>query len=267
MVSVRVIQRVKAAIQATAGALGYEIHKIGTVGLDRTPGQVSFDRTSIARLYIAGNGIEIGALHSPLKVPSGATVKYVDRLPLSGLRKHYPELGSKELVNVDIVDDGELLKTVDDASQDFVIANHVLEHCQDPIRALCNMFRVLRHNGILYLAMPDKRFTVDVDRPVTRLQHLLEDFKDGGASSKRAAFEEWVRYVKKAKNNAEAERQVNKLMRDGYSIHYHAWTQVEMLELILALKEQISLKFEVELFHKFVRPYGTEVIVILRKTG
>jgi SAM-dependent methyltransferase len=267
MLSMRAVQRIKAMVQATARSLGYEIHKIGTVGLERTPGRVSFDRTSIAQLYIAGNGIEIGALYSPLKIPSGATVKYIDRLPLSGLRKEYPELSSKELVNVDIVDDGELLETIDDASQDFVIANHVLEHCQDPIRALRNMFRVLRSNGILYLVIPDKRFTVDVDRPVTPLHHLLDDLEDGGASSRRAAFEEWVRYVKKAKNDAEVEKQANELMRDDYSIHYHAWTQVEMLELVLALKEKIGLEFEVELFHKLVRPYGTEVIVILRKSG
>ena len=52
---------------------------------------------SIAKKYIAGNGIEIGALHKPLKVPESAKVKYVDRMSTSSLRKQYPELNSELL--------------------------------------------------------------------------------------------------------------------------------------------------------------------------
>ena len=37
------------------------------------------------------------------------------------------------------MDDGERLATIADATQDFVIANHFLEHCQDPLGALGNM--------------------------------------------------------------------------------------------------------------------------------
>jgi len=250
----RVIERLQAMIQATARALGYEIHKIG---------KVSFGRTSIAEVYISGNGIEIGALDGPLEVPPTAEVKYIDRFPVSELRKQYPELNSAHFVDVDIVDDGEVLRTIGDASQDFVIANHLLEHCQDPIGALCNMFRVLKLNGILYMAVPDKRFTFDVGRPVTPIHHLLQDFKDGGVSSRRAAFEEWVRCVAKVEGDTEVERQIDKLMRDDYSIHYHSWTQLEVIELVLALRREMNLQFEIELVHKS----GVEVILILRKAG
>jgi SAM-dependent methyltransferase len=250
----RVIERFQAIVQATAKTLGYEIHKIG---------KVSFGRASIADVYITGSGIEVGALDGPLQVPPTAKVKYVDRFPVSELRKQYPELDPARFVDVDIVDDGELLRTIGDTSQDFVIANHLLEHCQDPIGALGNMLRVLKPNGILYMAVPDKRFTFDVDRPVTHIHHLLQDFKDGGVSSRRAAFEEWVRCVAKVQGDTEVETQVDKLMRDDYSIHYHAWTQLEIMELVLTLRREMHLQFEIELVHKS----GVEVILVLRKTG
>jgi hypothetical protein len=70
-----------------------------------------FRRETIARVYLRGNGIEIGALHHPLKVSRWARVKYVDRLSVPDLREQYPELDSEDLVNVDILDDGESLRT------------------------------------------------------------------------------------------------------------------------------------------------------------
>jgi len=43
-------------------------------------------RTLLTDEFLAGSGIEIGALHHPLAVPAGAKVTYVDRLDVHGLR-------------------------------------------------------------------------------------------------------------------------------------------------------------------------------------
>ena len=135
------------------------------------------DRVTIARTYLRGNGIEIGALNAPLQLPLKARARYVDRLPVEELRRHYPELAAWKLVDVDVVDDGERLEKIEDGSQSFVTANHFLEHCQNPILALENMLRVVREGGIVYLAVPDKRYTFDRDRPVTSFEHLKRDFE------------------------------------------------------------------------------------------
>jgi SAM-dependent methyltransferase len=148
-------------------------------------------------MYLRGEGIKIGALHNPLLLPQSAKIKYVDRMSLPDLRKQYPELGSKELVDVDILDDGELLATIKDSTQDFVIANQFLEHCQNPIGAIRNMLRVLKEGGVLYLSIPDKRYSFDADRPVTSIEHLLKDYQEGPEWSKKQHFEEWIRYIDK----------------------------------------------------------------------
>jgi SAM-dependent methyltransferase len=216
-------------------------------------------RDRLASAYLRGMGIEIGALFNPLPVPAGAKVRYVDRMPVSGLREQYPNLRDRRLVPVDVVDDGERLITIGDATQDFVIANHFLEHCQDPIGALETFFRVLRPGGVLYMAVPDKRFTFDRDRPVTPLAHLDRDHAEGPACSRRAHFEEYVALVHRPASADEARAQVEDLMGRDYSIHFHVWTQKELLELFLALKDR--LRFDFEAAHK----NDHEFVLVLRK--
>src|SRR4051812_24637479 len=152
-------------------------------------------RRRLARAYLAGSGLEIGALHLPLPVPRRARVSYVDRMTSDELRHEYPELASYDLVDVDVVDDGQTLATVPDGSVDFVVANHFIEHTEDPIAALANHARVLRPGGVLFLAVPDKRRTFDAARPVTPLEHVVHDHIAGPVGSRRGHYEEWATLV------------------------------------------------------------------------
>lgn len=222
----------------------------------------NLDRRFIANKFLKGEGIEIGALHLPLEVPRAAKVKYVDRLTPEELRKHYPELSELPLVHPDIIDDGQKLEKIPDASQDFVIANHFVEHAPDPLGTVANMFRVLRKDGVLFLALPDKRFTFDADRPVTPLEHIIRDHREGPGWSLRGHYEEWARLVSK-KEGAEAEKLALELMEMDYSIHFHVWSPIEMLEAVTFLKTGMGLAFDVELFCQ----NSGECIFILRKTG
>jgi SAM-dependent methyltransferase len=217
-------------------------------------------RMRIANRYLSGDGIEIGALHNPLPVPRSARIRYVDRLPVSELRAHYPELEQEPLVHVDILDDGERLATIGDSTLDFVIGNHFLEHTQDPVGTLVNAFRVLRPKGVIYLAVPDKRHTFDSDRPVTEFEHVLRDFDEGPEVSRRDHFEEWARLVDRVPED-EVPRRAEQLMEQEYSIHFHVWTQREALELLTALRERLHLDFDIELMERI----EYEVVFVLRK--
>jgi predicted SAM-dependent methyltransferase len=224
------------------------------------PGPVVSARVRIANRYLSGDGIEIGALHNPLPLPRSARVRYVDRLPVAELRAHYPELEQEPLVHVDVLDDGERLVTIPDSSLDFVVANHFLEHTEDPLRTLLNIFRVLRPEGVLYLALPDKRHTFDIDRPVTPFEHLLRDFDEGPHVSRRDHFEEWARLVDRVSED-EVPRRAEQLLEQDYSIHYHVWTQREALELLTVVRQRLSLDFDIELMEQIEH----EVVFVLRK--
>lgn len=221
-------------------------------------GSVHQTRKTIASIFLRGDGIEIGALHQPLSVPPVARVRYVDRMPVPELRRQYEELASLPLVDVDIIDNGEQLTTIGADTQDFVIANHFIEHCQNPVQTLQNLFRVLKTGGVLYCAVPDKRYTFDVDRPCTPLEHVMRDFSEGPAWSKRQHFEEWTRLVNKRTDEAEIEKEVLHLLSIDYSIHFHVWSATELLELVVAVQRMI--RFELELFLR----NGFENLLILR---
>lgn len=217
-------------------------------------------RHQLARRYLKGSGIEIGALHAPLPVPRAAKVRYLDRMNVSELRRQYAELAHEALVEPDIIDDGETMSRVADDSQDFLIANHVIEHCQDTLGTLRHWLRVLKPGGVLYMAVPDKRFTFDLQRPTTSWQHLQRDHEHGPALSRDEHYQEWARLVNNAPEHqvAAAAQALSDL---DYSIHFHVWTQAEFLKTLLLCRDELCLRFEIEA----LQHNGLEFIVMLRK--
>ena len=223
--------------------------------------KTGIDRDALACIYLSGNGIEIGALHVPTKLPRSAKVRYVDRLSIPELRKHYPELNSHKIAQVEIICDGETLDAIEDSSQDFVIANHFLGHCENPIKALTNLVRVLRSGGILFLSIPDKRYTFDKNRQVTSFSHLVQDFVEGPSLSRNEHFRDWATNVENKMREETIQRRVGELTSMNYSIHFHVWTQKEMCELFFRLKEQFLVPIELQLFMK----RAGEVVFIFKK--
>jgi len=217
-------------------------------------------RMEIAARYLRGQGLEIGALHMPLPPPRNIHVRYVDRMSVADLRKHYPELHGYQLVDVDVIDNGEELFSIPTASVDFVIANHLIEHTQDPTRSLENWLRVIRPQGVLYLAVPHKLQTFDRERPVTSLEHLIRDYREGTEWSRFGHFEEYVRMVEKVPEN-QIEARARELMEQDYSIHFHVWTETAFLEYLLHCQNHFGLPFAIELFQM----NEIEFVLILRK--
>lgn len=63
------------------------------------------------------------------------------------------------------------------AAYDFVLASHMLEHSANALEALHEWKRVLKPHGALLLVLPHKDGTFDHKRPVTSLQHFVQDFE------------------------------------------------------------------------------------------
>ena len=223
-------------------------------------------REAIANRFLSGQGLEIGALQNPLAVPDRVSVKYVDRFPKEKLYEHYPELREFNLVDVDFVDNGETLSTIPDDSQQFVIANHFLEHCENPLGALRNLTRVLRAGGVLYAAIPDRRHTFDRNRKRTPLDHLIEDYESDGSSSRRSHFLEWVRDVepefgRRYGSDEEMQARADALEQMKYSIHYHVWESDDVWAFLNYAVEHLKLRAFIEYFGELPE----EILFVLRK--
>jgi SAM-dependent methyltransferase len=232
-------------------------------------------REILAKTYLRGAGLEIGALHIPVKVSRGVRVRYVDEMSTDALRQEYPWTKDWSLVPVDIIDDGESLKSVANESQDFIIANHLLEHMENPIRTLRRFLEVIRPGGMLYHAVPDKRFGFDSERPLTSVEHIIRDFQEGPSWSRDDHFREFAKLIIEGKTvrppdrypnqiaygvpDVEAEAQ--RLMQMNYSIHFHVWDHQTFLELLMKLKTMLPFSIEAYAFNASL----SESIAILRK--
>jgi SAM-dependent methyltransferase len=244
-----------------------------TAAVQQPPIPIYLDaRTVFAAHYLFGEGLEIGPLHLPLNTPAHAKVNYVDRMSVADLRAEYPELQGWDLTEPDIVDDGEKLKKVAPESQDFIVANHFLEHTENPIGTIQTHLGKLKPGGILFYAVPDKRFTFDFRRPVTPLAHMVADYEEGPERSRRDHYEEWTRLVigeassgdeNQASSEEWATAKARELEETEYSIHMHVWTQAEFLDLMLELRRRTEGGFDIEAAAR----QGIEFMVILRKAG
>lgn len=226
------------------------------------------DRTAISANYIQGEGIEIGGLNYPLEVKRGVRVKYVDRILADDQFDILKELKGQKLVKVDIVDDGETLSSVAEASQDFVIANHFIEHCQNVVSTIENMLRVLKPGGIIFLAIPDKTRTFDHERSVTTMEHLIRDYTDGPGWSEHGHYFDFVKYTDhgRGKSDADIEKVILELKEKNWSIHFHVWDHQAMIDTFIMMQKQFSFPFDIELA-RAAQPGTNESIFVLRKSS
>ena len=118
-------------------------------------------------------GLEIGAHTNPV---AGLSPFYTDAVV------HYAGSAGR----VDFLADARALP-LPDGTLDYLCSSHVLEHLPDAIAALYEWHRVLRPGGLLYLVVPDKRFTFDEPRAVTSVEHFLRDFQEGTGPDDAAA--------------------------------------------------------------------------------
>lgn len=223
-----------------------------------------FPRKHMLSAYIKGRGIEIGALDHPLIVnPGVADVRYVDMEDLEGLRGQNPETAPETIRKPDIVADIEDLHPIENDSMGFVIACHVLEHTPNPIKALLEIHRVLDPGGILYLSIPDKRYTFDKNRLVTPLAHVIQDFEEGATvETCLEHFREWVDLVESSKVNPVA-MTVDEAM--SYRIHFHVWVPDSIPELLEYLSENLATHFS--LFDYYYKNGDMDLVYILKKSS
>jgi SAM-dependent methyltransferase len=177
-----------------------------------------------------GRGLEIGAHHRPLPTHAGTTITYLDYADVDTLKRTAPEI-SEPFAPVDIVDDAATLSTVPDASDDFVVAGHVIEHLRNPIAALGHWLRVVVPGGRVYLIVPDKRRTFDRPRVRTLLEHLILDYQ---APSSERDFEHFLEYaVHVHRSSGEvAVDEARRLHATNFSIHFHTFLPKDLVALV-----------------------------------
>jgi predicted SAM-dependent methyltransferase len=142
--------------------------------------------------------IEIGPSYNPL-APKAAgwrtrTVDHTTREGLVAKYRAHPRVRVERIEEVDYVwTGGPLLDAIPSnahGSFDAFLASHVIEHTPDFIGFLDTAAALLKPDGIVALAIPDKRFCFDYFQPLTTTGELLTAHVESRARhGKRYAFD------------------------------------------------------------------------------
>jgi len=121
------------------------------------------------------------------------------------------------------------LKDIPNECYDFLLSCHSLEHVANPIKALLEWKRVIKKGAFLILVLPDKRYTFDVNRPYTSLDHLIQDYKSETDEHDTTHLEEILEYHDIQKDaGVDTVLQLKEKLKDNYSnrtAHHHVFSQ------------------------------------------
>lgn len=139
------------------------------------------DRKSIILKYVKkdGKGIEIAPAHSPILPKSqGYDVKVIDvcdRQQLVEKFKSFP-VDINRIEEVDYIWSGQSYADLVGQTQcfDFIVASHVIEHTTDIITFLNDCDSLLKDDGVLSLAIPDKRTCFDYFRSLSGIDKVID---------------------------------------------------------------------------------------------
>jgi SAM-dependent methyltransferase len=239
-------------------------------------------RKVLALRYLHGSGLEIGPLQHPLELPSGVVVRYVDQVTRQENIRRHPHLDGARIPATDLLDDGFALATIPPESQEFVIANHLLEHAPNPLQALMTWRRVLKKNGTLFMTLPNGARNFDRGRPITSLEHLATDYElvqrgelEQFAQRNREHCREFVeisipnlnRMRRRRPMSPERQREYLEqlIAENSTDPHFHVFTRESMIRLCTHLIAQYAPDLSLEEIVSSRR--GHEYVIIMKKRG
>ena len=224
----------------------------------------------MAKRYLHGLGVEIGAFQSPIP---GIQPVYIDKF----------ESFDGQDCRLDFRGDADRLPVAAD-SLDYVASSHVLEHTANPVAALLEWQRVLKPGGVVYCVIPDYHFTFDRHRRPTSARHMIDDYRAGTDDVDATHIDDFIdgidwREIRPDLDEAEIRSTQEAHRRayhaqvkrgEGINIHFHVFDSRSFRGLIAALQRDRSAGFKLELIEiveRFPDEARNGFLAVLRKKG
>ena len=238
-------------------------------------------RKKLCNKYLTGPILEIGPLDTPTFTKTETEIYYLDAFSDEHLAQAHGGHRLRQNVGLDYVCADINYYDVVKRQFSLVIANHVVEHIPDLIRWFTAIEKILAPHGVLFLSIPDKRYTFDYHRNLTTVVDLLFNYDH---QIKKATFHQILDHllhtdptikakaiwdgqkpeprhyrmpVRKAFDAAKRE-----VLKGTASPHCHVFTQDTFIELIGALRELSLLNLRLVDSHPPRKP-GNEFHLVL----
>jgi ubiquinone/menaquinone biosynthesis C-methylase UbiE len=174
-----------------------------------------FPESILAHKYCIGHGLEIGgAAHNPFGLDT-LNVDLTDSMDTVFKQEEIQNCGIA--LQVDIVANGDNIP-LPNCSQDFIVSSHVLEHFSNPIKALLEWDRLVKWGGVIFMIVPHKERTFDINNPRTTLQHLIDDYTN---------------------------HETNPHSNQPINTHDHCWITEDIIHLIQWMVDNLDLHWKI----------------------
>jgi hypothetical protein len=151
----------------------------------------------------------------------------------------------------------------------------------NPVAALFEWARAVRHGGILYLVVPDRRYTFDHTRDLTPPEHLMEDFARGTTFTDGTHISDYLDRLDWTRWNPDGTPEQNEAKREELrraytaavasgqeiNIHFHVFEPTNLSALVGMMNgsPQRPGRFEVvELAERFPQHCPNGFLLVLR---
>lgn len=153
------------------------------------------------------------------------------------------------------------LRTIPSASYDFLLSSNCLEHVANPVKAIREWMRIVRPSGLMLLVLPNKESNFDHRRPVTTLEHLVEDLENDVGEDDRTHLDEILMLHDLARDPAAGDMESFRARSlDNFhnrTLHHHVFDQ----KLLKSLCAYVGLESLVQ------HTTATDLILLARKTN
>jgi len=143
------------------------------------------------------------------------------------------------------------LNGIIDSKYDFLISSHNIEHLANPLNTIQEWKRVVKPGGYFLFILPNKEGTFDHKRPVTTIDHLINDLNKKTTEDDQTHFEEVLALhdlsIDPGGLNYEDFKQRTLKNIENRCVHHHVF-DLDLLEKI-ALVSNIQI-IQIEKFSK-----------------
>ncbi len=120
---------------------------------------------------------------------------------------------------------------------DAAISSNMIEHSPNPILLLLNFHRVVREGGYQYHAIPHYKYTFDVYREPTSLEHMVADFENKVDESDMSHNED---YIQSAIEKHGWQRKFHEIYPVAYPyMHFHVFDECNISLLFNMVFEDV----------------------------
>jgi hypothetical protein len=122
---------------------------------------------------------------------------------------------------------------------DAAISSNVIEHSPNPIFLLLNLYFITRKNGYQFHAIPNFKYTFDMYRKTTPLEHMIADFENESWIDDQSHTED---YIQSAIVRHGWQKKFHETYPTTYPyIHYHVFDENNSRDLVEFLFEDVTV--------------------------